>query len=133
MKSASDDSPGDTEESTVGVAPDAYPDPPDRHEGTIQAPWGESDGDNGKDHTAQHHSNAVWDGFKQGREEFLKRHFDSFASSADATNKTLSEVSSHFKSGDHESSKPFSNDHSKHNPEVVSTLLQKTHSLLGRY
>jgi hypothetical protein len=132
MKSAGD-SPGDTEESTVGVAPNPYPNPPDRHEGTVQAPWGEEEGDNGGSGTAQHHSNAAWEGFKRGREEFLKRHFDSFGSSADATNKTLEQNFDHFKSRDHESSKPFTNDHSNRKPEVVSTLLQKTHNLLGRY
>lgn len=131
MKTAApSDPPGDLDRSTVGVNPNTYPDPPDRGKNTIDAPWGEEPDKEESD--AQLHSNAAWDGFKRGREEFLARDFDNFKPSADATVQELSQRFDHFKSGDHESSKPFTNDHSKRTPEVVETVLDKTKRLLDR-
>jgi hypothetical protein len=133
MKSAAPETPGDDEESTVGVNPDPYPDPPDRDKGNDEAPWGEKDlppGD--RSGTAQHHTNAAWRGFKQSREKFLNRNFDAYTGSAKNSQDVLSQALDHFKSGDHESSKPFNNDHSKRNPEVVETVLDKTVRLLER-
>lgn len=126
-------SPGDDGESTVGVNPDAYEDPPDRESGNVDALWGESDlppGD--RSGTAQHHTNAVWDEFKKSREKFLARNFNSYEPSAKNSRDVLKQNFDHFASGDHESSKPFTNEHSKRNPEVVDTVLTKTRRLLGR-
>lgn len=135
MKSAaSEKTPGDDEESTVGVNPDPYPDPKDRGQGNADAPWGESDlPPSDPSGTAQHHTNAAWTGFKKSREKFLQRHFTRFEASAENTNDILGQQLDHFKSGDHESSKPFSNDHSKRNPEVVETVLDKTKRLLDTF
>lgn len=135
MKSAApSEEPGDDEKSTVGVNPDPYPDPPDRNEGNVDALWGEPDiKDADPAGTAQHHTNAAWDGFKKSRERFLERNFDSFEPSAENAQELLSQNLDHFKSGDHESGKPFTNEHSKRNPEVVETVLDKTKRLLNRY
>ena len=131
MKTADDKHvPGDDDRSTVGVNPNQYPDPPDRDSGVATAPWGESDGVNGEAQTAQHHSNAAWDGFRKSREAFLKRHFDAFGPSAENSSAVLSQHLDHFKSGDHESGGPLNRGHSKRNPEVVETVLEKTRRLL---
>jgi len=119
-----------TGQGVAGVNPSPYPDPPDREAGTVEALWGEEPSK--KSNNAQFHSNAVWDAFRRGREEFLKRDFANYEPSAAAAVRELSQNFDHFKSGDHESSKPFTNDHSKLRPEVVETVLDKTKRLLNR-
>jgi hypothetical protein len=135
MKSAAPEkTPGDDEESTVGVNPDQYPDPKDRERNNIDAPWGESDVKSSDPAgTAQHHSNAVWDGFKQSREKFLKRHFDSYDSSSDNAQDVLRQNFDHASKGDFEASKPMTGEASKRQPEVAETVLDKTKRLLGTY
>lgn len=134
LKTGADSTSLETNDDSVeGLNPDDYPNPPERAErdGTSEAMWGQHDSEKeDRSGTAQHHSNAVWDGFRQGRERFLERNFDSFGPSSKQTVEHLSEALDHFKSGDHESSKPFTNSHSKRLPEVVSTVLDKTKNLL---
>lgn len=135
MKTAASDdknAPGDTDRSTVGVNPDPYPDPASQVKGNVDALWGEEDGGTTNANTAQHHSNAAWDGFRASRERFLQHNFNSFGSGAENAQAVLSQNLEHFKDGDHESSKPFTNEHSKRNPEVVSTVLDKVRSTIGR-
>lgn len=133
LKEAADESPGDDEDkSTVGVNPDPYADPATGAKGNVDARWGEEDGGTKGANTAQHHSNAAWDGFRASREKFLQKNFDSFGTSAENAQAVLGQNLEHFKSGDHESSKPFTNEHSKHNPEVVGTVLDKVKNILGR-
>lgn len=133
MKSAAPETPGDDEESTVGVNPDQYPDPPDREKGNEEAPWGEEDlppGDPAG--TAQHHTNAAWRGFRQSREKFLDRHFDAYSGSAQNAQDVLKQNLDHAKSGDFEASKPMTGEASKRQPAVADTTLDKTVRLLGR-
>jgi len=116
----------------TGLNPDPYAAPPLRKdlEGTDSALWGQEPESDGKA-TAQVHSNAVWDGFRAGRERFLERNFDSFKPSQEQTQALLSGQLEHFKSGDHESSTPFTRDHSKRRPVEVETVFDKTKRLLG--
>lgn len=134
MKSAATQSPGDDDESTVGVNPDQYPDPKDREDGNVDALWGNSDiASHGEGATAQHHSNAALEEFMRGREKFLERHFTAYGPSAKNTKDVLSQHFKHGKSGEFEASKPMANGGSKRGPENKPTLLTKTKSLLGRY
>jgi hypothetical protein len=135
-KIGQDDSPGDTGESTVGVQPDAYPDPSDEGqtgEGTVDASWGQTDikpGDPAQ--TAQHHSNAVLDEFRRGREEFLQRHFDAYGSSSKTNQKVMAQALSHG-SGDHESSTAMMDAGSKRSPAAVETVVDKTKRVLDAH
>lgn len=135
-KIGQDDSPGDTEESTVGVQPDAYPDPSDQGqtgEGTIDASRGEKDiKPNDSAQTAQHHSNAVLDEFTRGRQKFLERHFDSYGSSTSANQKVMAQTLSHG-SGDYEASTAQIDSGSKRRPAAVETLVDKTKRVLDTY
>ena len=70
------DSPGDEDESTVGVNPDQQPPPEDRPKGDIDAPWGEEDSP-GKKNSPVHFSDAAFQGFINSRQEMLDSLFDS--------------------------------------------------------
>lgn len=136
LKSAApEDSPGDEDESTVGVNPDQYPDPSDRPQANAHASWGEETSphaDSGKS-TEVHHSNAVLDGYKAGKETFLKRHFNSFSKSSKTDQALVGQHLDHAKSGDYEGSKPFQEAGSKRQPEHVETVLDKTKRILGTF
>lgn len=103
-KSASDESPGDTGETTVGVNPDLYPDPEDRPAGNMDARWGESDGKDGQ--TPLHYSKETLRQFKEGREKMLASLFDNKNSSDSTDQKLLGQQLSHAASGDFETSSP---------------------------
>ena len=125
--------PGDTEEKTVGVNPDPYPDP-DRAEENIDAPWGEKDISSSDNCcTAQHHSNAVLGEFRKGREDFLNRYFAGKGASEKATKAQLAQHLDHAKSGDYESGRAMLREGSKRNPAVADTLLDKTKKELDTY
>lgn len=116
-----------------GTQPDAYPPPVLRgqHEGTADAYWGQepAEEDTGS-HTGNQHSNAMWDGFKAGREKFLERNFDGFKNNQDQAQNEMGELLQHFNEGEHESGTPFLRDHSKRNPAVVQTVFDRTKKLL---
>lgn len=134
LKTAGDGTTLETNRMVPGLAPDTYGNPPARkeREETADALWGQEDlGDDDRSGTAVHHSNSVWDGFRAGRERFLERNFDSFDASKAQALAELSAGFDHFKSGDHESSKPFTNEHSKRVPVVVESVLDKTKRVLG--
>lgn len=129
---------GDTQlevnEPKSGLNPDTYPNPPSRKERSESADalWGqETDDGAARNHTGQFHSNAAWDGFRQGRERFLERTFDGFEPSRDQAVKELSGHLDHFSSGNHESSKPFTNEHSKLRPRVAESVFDQTKRKLG--
>ncbi len=138
----SDDSPGDTEESTVGVQPDAHPDPSEegqKEEGTINARWGQEDHkpEEAK-HGPQHYSNAVLDEFVRGRENFLQRHFDTYGTSGDTNRKVLGQQLEHARTGDYDSSSAMyseqsSSGSSEKRPAAVDTVLDKTKRALNKY
>lgn len=134
MKSASDDSPGDTDRSTVGINPEPYKNPPLREakSGTSEANWGQHDGEeDAPSGTAQHHSNTAWKSFREGRERFLERVFNSFDASRKQSISQLGEEFDHFQNGDHESNGPFLGEHSKRMPREVETVFEKTKRLIG--
>jgi hypothetical protein len=116
-----------------GTQPDAYPDPLTRAQGagTSEAMWGQEPHEEGAEsHTAVQHTNAVWDGFKAGREKFLARNFDGFEPSKTQAKEEVGELFAHGKSGEYESRSPFLRDDSKRNPAVVATVFDKTKRLL---
>lgn len=116
-----------------GMQPDAYPRPPTRevNESTADALWGQEPQEEAEhSRTGQMHSNAAWDGFRAGRERFLERNFSGFDPSRAQAVSELSANLKHFRSGDHESSKPFTNEHSSRNPGPVETLFDRTKRLL---
>ncbi len=133
-KMGQDDSPGDTEESTVGVQPDAYPDPSDEGQtgdGTTDASWGQKDiKPSDPAQTAQHHSNAVLDEFRRGREEFLQRHFDAYGTSSKANQQVVGQALAHASSGDYEAGTAQISAASKRNPAAVETVVDKTRRVL---
>jgi len=121
-------------EHVPGMQPDAYPDPPAREERyeTADALWGQEPQEEAThSRTGQMHSNAVWDGFRAGRERFLERNFGGFDPSRAQALSELSNGFEHFRAGDHESSKPFTNEHSRRNPGPVETVFEKTKRVLG--
>lgn len=133
MKSAEDNQ-LENNRQVPGMQPDAYPSPPAREEReeTADALWGQEPQEEAKhSRTGQMHSNAAWDGFRAGRERFLERNFSGFAPSRTQALSELSGSLEHFRSGDHESSKPFTNEHSNRNPEIVETVFERTKRVLG--
>ena len=118
-----------------GAQPDAYPAPPTRalSAGTSEALWGQEPHEEGADsQTGNQHSNALWEGFRAGREKFLANNFDGFGPSQGQAVDEMGQLLDHFKDGDHESGTPFLRDHSKRNPAVVATVFDKTKDLLDR-
>ena len=143
LKMGKDSGPGDTEESVVGEQPDAYPDPSDegqKADHTINASWGESPTQKGDtSDTAQSYSNAVLDEFVRGREEFLKRNFDSYGTSGDTNRKILGQSLEHAQKGNYDSSSAMYQDPADHTlsskkfPAVADTLVDKTKKALDKY
>jgi len=126
LKEGTEDSgPGDTEKSTVGVNPDQSADPEGRESGNIDAPWGEPGPEN-----PQQHSNAVFNEFTRGREQFLERNFAGMRPSQQADQKLLEQNLSHAKGGDFDASSAMSSMGSKHQPPVADTLLDKAKKVL---
>jgi hypothetical protein len=118
-----------------GLQPAAYTDPPARKErdGTSDDYWGQEPNEEKRDsQTAAQHSNAVWDGFKAGREKFLANNFNSFSDNQDQTEKQTGALLDHARTGDFESSSPYLRDKSTRNPAVVATVFDKTKKLLDQ-
>ena len=116
-----------------GMQADAYPNPATRKDkdGTSDALWGQEPAEESSaSQTAAQYSNAVWDGFHQGREELLRRSFDGFEPGREQAVAQMGELLEHAKDGDHESRSPFLRNHSKRNPAVVDTVFDKTKKLL---
>jgi hypothetical protein len=135
-KIGQEDSPADTGESTTESQPDPYPNPPSEgqaEEGTTDARWGQEDGSQ-KDpsQSAQHHSNAVLDEFRRGREEFLQRHFNAYPASSKTNQKVVSQALSHG-SGDYGASTAMLDAGSKRSPAAVETVVDKTKRVLDQY
>lgn len=102
------DSPGDDEESTVGVNPDQQPDPEDRPKGNIDAPWGENDlPASASSGTPEHYSDAAYAGFIQSRQKILDELFDSKGPASKAEQALLGQQLQHAASGDYESRAPL--------------------------
>lgn len=139
LKEAEDTTPatstGDNEgETTVGVNPDAYPDPEDRGGGSIDASWGEETGD-GND--ATHFSNEAFAQFKQSREKMLADLFDGVGDYNDVEQKTMGQHLSHAASGQFGTSSPQLSSKSKDMPKASSvqpeTLMEMTRRVAGRH
>lgn len=107
LKTAADE-PGDDDESTVGTMPQPDDEDQDRSEGDMDAPWGE----NPSPEVVQF-SRQAFTKFREGREDLLKKHFDS-KSVADAADKALmGQQLDHAKSGDYETSSPLLSEQAK--------------------
>jgi hypothetical protein len=100
------DSPGDDEESTVGVNPDQQPDPEERPKGDIDAPWGENDNP-ASEPKAEHYSDAAYQGFIQSRQNILDELFDSKGPASSAEQALLGQQLQHASSGDYETRAPL--------------------------
>jgi hypothetical protein len=132
LKTAMDSTQLENNQEQKGLNPDPYADPATRkeREDTDNALWGQESAGTGNSGTEQVHSNAVWDGFRNGRERFLKCNFDAFEPSQAQSQELLGNNLEHFKSGDHESHTAFNRDHSDRKPEIPETVLEKTKRLL---
>jgi hypothetical protein len=98
----------DEDKSTVGVNPDQQPDPEDRPKGDIDAPWGEKDlPANAEIGTAEHYSDAAYEGFIQSRQQMLDELFDSKGPAAKAEQALMGQQLQHAASGDYESRAPL--------------------------
>lgn len=132
-------SPGDDEESTVGTNPDLYPEPEDREENDIDAPWGEHDVSDRAEHAdAVHFSDAFLDSFKQSRERMLSRLFDSKDPSDVSEQKGMSQYLSHAAKGKFQTSSPQLSSKAKLQPQdktssVNETLVNKVRRVAGRH
>lgn len=95
---------------------------------TAEALWGQEDGQ-APSLPAQHHSNAVLEERRRGREAFLKRHFESYGAARAQAEAQLGQSFDHVSSGDYESSN--TDGKSKRTLPVTETMFQKTKRLLG--
>lgn len=118
----------DNDKSTVGVNPDAYPDPEDRSSGSIDAPWGEK-----PDNNAIQYSNEALNRFRLGREELLGKLFDGKASSDGAEQKLLSSHLDHHASGQFESSSPQLKGKLEKTSSAPQTLFERVRAITGRH
>lgn len=129
------ESPGDDNESTVGVNPPQTEEPTaeERGKGSIDASWGESAGDHKGDH-ALHFSNEVVRQFRENREKMLDTLFDSKGPSEDAEQQLAGQHLRHVAEGDFESSAPMIKEKSKIQKTAgVQTLMERVRSLTGRH
>lgn len=100
------DSPGDDDESTVGVNPDQQPDPEDRPKGDMDAPWGEETSP-GKKNEPEQFSDAAMQGFINSRQEMLDSLFDSKGPAQKAEASLVGQQLAHGASGNFETKAPL--------------------------
>jgi hypothetical protein len=109
-KEASDKSsytPGDEDESTVGVNSGQQPKPQGRGENTIDAPWGDNPAPESSSNKVVHHSDATVQGFIQSRQQILDELFDSKKPAAKAEQALVGEQFEHGRTGEYESKSPL--------------------------
>lgn len=135
LKTAEDagEAPGDDDESTVGETPDPTPPPEDRGAGTTDAAWGEEPTKT-EGEPALHFSDEAVRQFRQGREKFLEKYFDSPSSSGPAEKQLVGQHFQHASSGQFETSSPTLSDKSKlQKTSGVQTLLERVRKTAGRH
>ena len=121
-----------TNEQVQGLNPDAYGAPLRSEEESDSQLWGTAPSGAASSGTQQRHSNAVWDGFRAGREKFLTKVLGSFDASRENAHDSMKERFEHVSNGDYEAHSPLLNESSRRLPAVPESVLDRTKRLLSR-
>jgi hypothetical protein len=98
----------DEDETTVGTTPQPDDEDLERESGNIDAPWGEKPSPE-----VVNFANQGLTKFKETRERFIEKHFDSQGVAAKAQQAVVGQQLDHASSGDYETSSPLLSEQAK--------------------